>query len=147
MPSEHSPAETDDRERFHSIQAEIGEDPARWLDRPLFGGPQGTSEPGIMIRARVRGIDDLLVIRYWLEVEHQLERGPRDRVIQMLRDRAAELQAIGERDGRVEPSDGRETPAKDWYLVRECERIPWSEVDRGVRLGGRARIDEGGASA
>jgi hypothetical protein len=65
----------------------------------------------------------------------------------MLRDRAAELKEIGERDERVEPSDGRESPATDWYLVRDGERIPWSEVDRGVGLGGRARIDEGGASA
>lgn len=117
MPSEHQSADTSDRERFPGVAAEIGEDPARWLDHDMLAqsavkqqedpaDPHGgnrlvedtdVSTFGAMFRARVRGIDKLYVIRQWLEVESRLDRGPRDHVIEALRNRAAELRETGER--------------------------------------------------
>jgi hypothetical protein len=56
MISVHSP----DRDRFPSIREDHGEDPARFLDRPLF------------IRARIRGIDTIALVRAWMAVERRL---------------------------------------------------------------------------
>lgn len=131
MPSDHSPAATHEREIFDDIRKEIGEDPARFLDRPLFDGAQDTTSPGWMIQKRIEGIDDLLVIRYWFEVEERLQRGPRDKVIQMLENRAQHLKTHGQRPQRLESLDVRHTPEKECYLVRDGERIPFQQVSRG----------------
>jgi len=123
VPSEGTPGGSGSRERFPEALESIGEDPARWLDRDLFdhgiarledrdepdfeSGAQrivrdsDVSSPGTMIRDRIQGIDRLGVAGSWIRVERELERTPedgRDVVIQMLRDRIAELEANGERD-------------------------------------------------
>jgi len=150
VPSTHQSAASGDRERFPEVAEVIGEDPARWLDRDLFdhgvtrhrwieGDPypeyaprpdEDVSAPGQMIRDRIQGIDDLSVIARWLEVEHALGRGPRDRVVELLEARAAELKEIGERPERLqygprEPCDccGDDGPtAADLREKRERER-------------------------
>ncbi len=123
MPTEDSRGADRDREHFERAVEEIGEDPARFLDRDLFdhgiarledrdepdfgSGDQrlvrdsDVSAPGEMIRDRIQGIDRLSVAASWMQVERDLDRTPedgRDVVIQMLRDRIAELDANGERD-------------------------------------------------
>jgi len=123
VPTEDSPGADRDREHYQRPLEEIGEDPARWLDRDLFdhgitrleandGGrwdedeqrlvrDSDVSAPGEMIRDRIQGIDRLGVAASWMQVERDLDRTPedgRDVVIQMLRDRIAELDANGERD-------------------------------------------------
>lgn len=126
MPSEFSPAGSGQESRNYpvaEIVGSIGEDPGRWLDRDLFNHgqvrlegrdnagyneshqravrDQNVSASGTMIRDRIAGIDYLGVAGAWMQVERQLDRTPdggRDIVIQLPRDRIAELEADGERD-------------------------------------------------
>lgn len=126
MPSEHSPADRSDAGREYPVEEiveSIGEDPGRFLDRDLFDHGQvrleerespewdesnqrivrdsAVSAPGEMIRDRIRGIDSLTVAASWMAVERQLERTPddgRDVVINLLRQRIAELETDGQRD-------------------------------------------------
>lgn len=118
---------------FESVDIEevvdqIGENPARWLDHDMFdrGGMVRTkveqrghrekvrlvedsdvSTWGTMVQARIDGIDDLLTVRYWMEVEAALgndgirEDCPRDVVMSLLQERADELKQIGERPDRL----------------------------------------------
>ena len=67
------------RPQYPRIQAEIGEDPARFLH-----------EPNETTWARIRGIVDLEVLDAWFEVETDLD--PRREVIRALNQRRAALQ-------------------------------------------------------
>jgi hypothetical protein len=87
-----------DRERYPDVAAEIGHDPARFLDAPL-----DDREP--LIRARVRGICDTDVLDAWVRVEAALERGPRQQVIALLNRRTAALDDDG---GGREQSERRQ---------------------------------------
>ncbi len=123
MPSEHQPSRSGGRERFPRLEEDLGEDPARWLDRDLFGhgisrlkdrdapayneGDQRlirddkVSEPGQMIRDRINGIDEIGTANAWMAVERGLERTPdggRDVIIGLLEQRIGELEEHGERD-------------------------------------------------
>ena len=89
------PAATSDREQFPSVEDHIGENPARFLDCPLFSGSPGSSP--FLTKARIDGIDRFPVVNAWIAIERKLERGPRDRVIELLEDRKRELQQNGER--------------------------------------------------
>ena len=87
MPSSYE--ETPDRETFPKVAEEIGEDPARFLDRELVG--TGDSAPAMLVKARVRGIRKLSTVRAWKAVERALGRGPddgpREGVMRLLRQR------------------------------------------------------------
>lgn len=129
MPSQNQSADTSSRARYPERQAEIGEDPARWLDHDLLArsAVRQQADPdsqydrmrlvedtevstfGLMLRARIRGIDKLSVIRHWLEVEHDLDRGPRETVVDLLQERADELKEIGVRPDRL-PHGPRRPP-------------------------------------
>jgi hypothetical protein len=99
MPSTNQSGQSgSDREEFPEIAAEIGEDPARFLDQPLAPDRIGDMTRLSLAKARIRGIDKKLVARYWLEVEHRLERGPRESIVERLEQRARQLQEHGERD-------------------------------------------------
>ncbi len=153
VPTEHSPASRHDRSRpydVENVREAIGEDPGRFLDRPLFDGDQHTSSPGTFVRARIRGITRLDVVRAWIAVERQLDRGPRQRVIEMLEDREATIEAREESEpGRREIHHDREA---NWYALVDGERIPWEEY-RETRISNvqtlvnhrRARADGGDA--
>ena len=134
MPSEYQPVSQDDHthDRSEELREQFGEDPARFLDRPLFGSDsQFNTEPGWFIQKRIEGIDSLAVIGVWLAVENSLDHGPRRKVRQMLHQRAQKLQEIGERPDRCEPGN-REPRESEWHIVRDGERKPWDEVDRSV---------------
>jgi len=146
MPSEHQGAVTDDRrERFPSLREDLGEDPARFLDRPLFGGDAQTSGEGVFIRARIRGIDEIAVVRAWTAIERRLERGPREKVLDLLDEREAELDEIGERPARCEPAD-RDSAPKEWVYVDDGGRIPWAEWEQQRRTGTEQLAADGGDS-
>jgi hypothetical protein len=83
---------SNDRERFPEIQAEINEDPARYLDK---------EDPGETYRSRAEGIDFLDVVDAWIQVEAALDRGPRKPVIARLNPRKAWLEEHGERPDRA----------------------------------------------
>lgn len=108
MSSTYSPPT--DREQFPSLEEQINEDPARWLDWPLL-------QRGENMRARIRGIDYLRVVRAWIAVERRIDRGPREQVMDWLEEREAQLESIGDRDERTQKRELREKPE------RECIRI------------------------
>lgn len=108
-----------DRERFPGLAEDIGEDPARYLDVDRIDDLE-------LARARIRGVDFLATLRAWRAVERNLSERDvvsehhRQRVMEWLDEREAELEEIGERDDRlsetierreagdgdVEPDDG-----------------------------------------
>ena len=121
MPSTAQGGDNSDRARYPDRADEIGEDPARWLDKDLTARSMqrqqadetpsrqamrlvedtDTTTAGKIVRDRISGIDSLIVIKHWLEVESDLDRGPRDGVITLLQERADELKQIGERPDRL----------------------------------------------
>ncbi|NHX37643.1 MULTISPECIES: hypothetical protein [Halolamina] len=146
MPSENQPAGSGSRERFPRMQSDLGEDPARFLDRDLFDhgitrleerDAPGYSEAsqrvvrdadvsasGEMIRDRIRGIDKIAVARAWKAIERRLERTPeggRDVVIGYLDDRIDELEADGE----------RELPGHSPEALRELGVEKFEAVEKG----------------
>jgi len=134
VPTEHSPAQRTDREQFPHLKDDIGEDPARFLDRPLFDASDGQTSSAWFIAQRIGGIDRIEVCRAWKAIERRLERGPRDRIIELLNEREQRLEEIGERSDRLEPIDRESTP-KEWYRIdQDGERTPWEDVDRVVGL-------------
>jgi len=127
VPSEFSPADRGDRDdRLYDVEAmvvNIGEDPARWLDRNLehhgfacleqreFSAwdeddwrlvpDEQVSKPLEMVKGRIDGIDEVAVARAWQAVERRLRSTPeggRDIVIEALEERIAELEENGDRD-------------------------------------------------
>lgn len=81
------------------IAERIGENPARFLDRDLVErGPNHTTTSGReLFLARVRAIDYIGVANAWIMVERELDRGPRDAVIDLLEQRRDHLIEHGER--------------------------------------------------
>lgn len=165
MPSEGAPADLDDsRQSFPKVEAEIGEDPARFLDAGIFT-PDGESSGLSTALARIRGIDRLEVIGAWQGVEKALgtpDRGgdyreecPRRRVMLALEERREELLATGEREDQLErrldpPEDVEKGTA---YAIRDGERIPLEEAQRSAAGKidspgfGRAAATDGGADS
>jgi len=97
-------AEADDRPQWRrDIAARIGgEDPGRWLDRPLTEAAPGHTDWTMRraVNARIQGIRSREVVRAWLEVETSLDRDacPRQAVIRWLNQRDAALKDRGGRD-------------------------------------------------
>jgi hypothetical protein len=120
-----------DRETFPSLQAEIGEDPARYLDVDRVADLE-------LARARIRGIDFIEVIRAWKAVERNLcangvvSEHHRSTVMAWLDEREAELEEIGERDARVEPGSRTPSPAATFEWPDRDGEYPFvNSVDAG----------------
>ena len=62
------PAAKSDRETFPKLREDLGEDPARYLDVPMFAEGGGTTRLATAM-VRIRGIDKLEVANAWLVVE------------------------------------------------------------------------------
>ena len=124
MPSENQGRTGDSRERYPDVRDDIGEDPARWLDYALIDDQDAQR----MARIRIKSIDSIDVARSWIEVERQLDRGPRKKIIAWLNERIKALEVIGERPDRLEARDGRKLPETNWTLNGE----DWEDVDRSV---------------
>lgn len=105
----------EDRERFPKLAEDIGEDPARILDRPLTDDPR---ENLTTITARIQGIDDPGTLSAYLAIERRLDRGPRRSVIDLLEDRQQELDENNE-SARVSSRSSRETPEKRVVFLDE----------------------------
>ena len=86
------------RERYPEIEADIGEDPARFLDYD-FEANDGMRTTAL---ARIRGIDRIATVRAWIGVERALDRPTREHIIEALQEREATLEEIGERPDRLE---------------------------------------------
>lgn len=116
-----------DRERFPSLVADIGEDPAQFLDHDLLGDSRHDT-PLRTALARIKGIDSLQVANAWLAVERQLDRGPREQVVDALENRIAFLDEHGERPDNLPTEDGPDRyRARD---IRDTEPADVRWVDR-----------------
>lgn len=120
-----------DRETFPSLQDEIGEDPARYLDVDRVSDLE-------LARARIRGIDFIEVIRAWKAAERNLAANGvvpehhRQQVMGWLDEREAELEEIGERDERVEPGGRTPSPAATFNWPDREGTYPFTNnVDAG----------------
>lgn len=134
------------RETFPEVEANIGEDPARWLDRPLFGGSANTSSPGLLIRDRIKGIDSLGVLGCFETVERRLERGPREKVLELIAARRETLLENGQRpelptmtrDERVERARELHENLADkkrdhvFFVEDDGERVPYGDKRKGT---------------
>jgi len=115
MPSEHQPAVTDDtgRASFPALADRHGHDPGRWLDRPLLGDADSGETPLRQAFSIIRGIGTKAELRAWRAVERQLDRGPRDAVVDRIEHRLTELDEHGERPPLGPDRDGWTAPAAD----------------------------------
>jgi len=153
VPSEFSPADRGDREdRLYDVEAmveNIGEDPARWLDRNLehhgvarleereFAAwdednyrlvpDYEVSKPLEMVKGRIDGIDSVAVARAWQAVERRLgstPEGGRDVIIEALEERIAELEANGERElPGLSPEEQRERALEAYEATDKGEAV------------------------
>jgi hypothetical protein len=82
------------------LKRKLGENPARFLDQDLIerGNDHTDRTSQRLVFARIRGIDRLETVNAWIAVERKLDRGPRQRVINLLERRKAYLEEHGERD-------------------------------------------------
>ncbi|MFC7323226.1 hypothetical protein ACFQMF_01395 [Halorubrum rutilum] len=123
----------------------LGENPARFLVEDV-AADNGDGTTGELIFARIRGIVSTELVDYWLGVERWLamqdDREPRDRVIDALEARKAELDEHGEglAQAGLSPAERRERAAKRdaesvAVLVDEDgEEVSWSR-QRGAVVG------------
>jgi hypothetical protein len=97
------------------LKADVGENPARFLDRRIPNPPPQNS----MFRARLEGIDRLAVIGAWEAAERRLaseqDRRPRDHVLRLLEKRREYLQEHGERDLPTMTPDERREQSRKLY--------------------------------
>jgi len=93
-----------ERREFPSLRKQIGEDPARWLDRSIADRNGQANRKGVL-EGLIDGMDSLARIRAWKAVERRLGRGrdggPRSWVIEQLDERETTLDRIGERPDRL----------------------------------------------
>jgi len=170
VPSEFSPADRADREdRLYDVEAmveNIGEDPARWLDRNLehHGVPQlkerefsawdepnyrlvpeeDVSKPLSMVKGRIDGIDSIAVARAWQAVERRLRSTPeggRDVIIDHLDERIEQLEEEG-RAGTARALSGGAAPARRRGPTRPPTKATPSSSDPTASrpLAPRARV-------
>lgn len=97
------PDDSPNRREFPGIKDELGEDPARWLDREM------TDEHARIVVAMIRGMRSLRRLKAWRSVEIALDRGegggPREDVLALLDERKLYLeQEAGESVFAPEPT-------------------------------------------
>ncbi|WP_135806033.1 hypothetical protein [Halorussus marinus] len=119
------------------LKRKLGENPARFLDHDLVERGSRHTDRTLqpLVRARIRGIDKIGVVNAWIAVERKLDRGPRDRIIELLEERKAYLEEYGERPdlatarlderpSRYQPHS-RDLPATEvTYVTADGERVP-----------------------
>lgn len=93
---------TRDRAEFPAIVEQIGEDPARFLDRDVSADD---------LAPLIRGIDSVERVRAWAAVERAIDRGPRREILEALDRRGDVLDEIGERADRAIPREVADVPA------------------------------------
>lgn len=126
------PAHRNERARFPRLKDEIGEDPAKWLDRQLVRPPEpGTTPPKAFVWSLIDGIDSIERCRAWKAVERSLatrdDREPRQAILERLDEREQELREIGERDDRLPDADELQRRRERSETVGSC--VEW--VDDG----------------
>jgi len=113
MPSTYQSSKSEDREEFPEVAAEIGEDPARFLDVPLIAPDQIGSSPFLLAAARISSIEDIETANAWIRVEEQLDRGPRKGVLKRLHDRKEEIDTAADEPSASEADTTAATAGGD----------------------------------
>jgi hypothetical protein len=85
-------------DRYAFLRGEIGENPAEFLTKPDLDVNSVRPHESLAF-VRIRGIDFLDVLRWWIKIESDI--GPRPTVMTWLRDRNQALITHGERDART----------------------------------------------
>ena len=123
----------------------LGENPARFLVEDI-SADNGDGTTGELMLARIRGIASVELVDYWLGVERWLamheDRDPRDRVIDALEERKAELEEHGEglAQAGMTAAERRETAAERdsesvaVLLDEDGEEVSWSRQE-GATVG------------
>lgn len=143
-----------DRQVYPHVEDRVGEDPSRFLDREILTRPAikrskrtddghrrvpdtNVGDPLEFIAARISGIDRLGVIGAWQAVEYDLIRSPgehwrdqggREKILELLYDRAAELEANG---GREEQLKHRREIVLEDEPDDDSEEIVWRHTKDG----------------
>jgi hypothetical protein len=126
------PAAKSDRETFPKLREDLGEDPARYLDVPMFAEGGGTTRLATAM-VRIRGIDKLEVANAWLAVERRIDRGPRQRVVDAIQERIEYLEEHGERPNDLPTEDGPERYRR--REIREDVPCEYSGFEGQLRAG------------
>lgn len=106
IPVRRAVADEPDRQQFPELVEAINEDPAQFLDHDL----DADHDQRRLAVGRIEVIDYLGVVNAWIQVERQLDRGPRDPIIELLEQRREWILEHGDRDERLEAA-GERTPA------------------------------------
>ena len=171
MPSEHQGGSRSDRARYPDLKRDIGEDPARWLDRDLLDRPsrvvyetddrghvyadfvpdKDVDAAGRMVRDRIHSIDSIEVLDAWYEVEEELgknEGKPRPKVLTWLNERRVELREIGDREDRVGDLPRMSVAERRSRAVEVATEsvAEWGEHSDGKRSVNRAPTPDGGST-
>ena len=121
----------------------LGENPGRFLFEELTVD-DGDGTTGELMLARIRGIVSTELIDYWIGVERWLamheDREPRDRVVDALEERKAELEEQGEglAQAGMTPAERREAAGeRDAESVAvlvdaDGEEVSWSRQEGAV---------------
>ena len=142
MPAVGQGGKRADREHYPGLYAEIGEDPAQFLDHDLLGDSRHDTPLRTAI-ARIKGIDSLSVANAWLAIERRLDRGPREQIVELLEARIAHLEDVGERPDDLPSEDG---PARyQARRVRDVEpvEVRWTDYENDERsLGATSKLNQ-----
>jgi hypothetical protein len=119
------PAARESHPDYDNVVDAIGENPARWLDRELV-----TSETNReWVKSLVDGIRDPERLAAWRAVEKNLGRGrdggPRQRVLDWLDDRAAEIAG----DGPPPRRHGPRRPPASLATADDHDPFEWADRD------------------
>jgi len=147
MPAEaqHNEQAAETPDPSPELSAEHGENPARFLQEPIqIDVGDGTT--GELMFARIRGIETIALVRYWVAMERRLAsiegRDPRERVLQALaqRERYLEEHDEGLAQAGMTPAERREAAAERdaesvaVLLDKDGEEVSWSR-QRGAVVG------------
>ena len=125
------------------LSDEHGENPARFLQEDIHAD-SGAGTSGELMFARIRGIESVLLVRYWVAMERRLasinDREPRERVLHALAQRERYLEANGEglAQAGMTPAERREaaverdTESVAVLVDEDGEAVPWSRQSGAV---------------
>ncbi len=123
------------------LKAEIGEDPERYLNRPIDYDDQWPM-------ARIKGIDYIEIVRAWKAIERKLGRDdgdPREQIMALLDEREEFLRENGERPDRLEPLDEpRDIPPKRVTINGvPADEVPATAAEKLQKIRESAATDGG----
>ena len=138
--AQHNEQATETPDPSPELSDEYSENPARFLQEPIqIDVGDGTT--GELMFARIRGIETIALVRYWVAMERRLAsiegRDPRERVLQALAQRERHLKEHGEElaQAGMTPAEHREAAAE-----RDAESVAVLVDEDGEELSwGRQR--------